>query len=526
MTAKFKFPKVMCTQHPDSVSRYISTQEELNEATEAVRKYGCDEYMPDYEGKTTPYHQNVQIVSKLIETTDAIPGKDIFITPRAPSAAQENRFRQLMVMMSVAEANYAAFEYSDVPAISELVHPMTKTIQEIVEAQQHMIDVSELAKKEFSFEMEPPRIIPLIEDASGLLNAKSIVYDTILAYREQLNETIEKYRVFMGKSDSSLAFGHIASTLSCKYAITTLHELEADTGIGIGIIFEGGALPFRGHVTLRNSDNFFKEYCGVDTITLQSGLRYDHEEGDAEEFVRRAKDQLSGTPETFSDEEKEELINIIGIAGASYNREIRHLSSTISCIADFLPQNRDRLAHRGGTGYARDAPDVEGMLLLCREDIAKELKESMPPGGMNLPRAIKFTGALYSIGLPPEVIGTGSAIAGIKEKLGEEACEQLITKYFPSLQSDLEFAFKYLDLNAAFRFLPDKLTDSFQKNIGILRDTFDLEIDCEPTYRVLLETAQSNLLYVMENSEASNEELTQLTQSTLSKMGKMRKSLG
>ncbi len=147
MSRKATYPKVMCTQHPDSASKYISTQEEPGEAIEAAVVFGCDEYMPDYEGKATPYHQNVQIVSKFIEETDLIPGKDIFITPRAPSAAQENRFRQLMVMMSIAEANYGAVEYSDVQAINEFVHPMTATVGEILDAQQHMVDVGELAKK-------------------------------------------------------------------------------------------------------------------------------------------------------------------------------------------------------------------------------------------------------------------------------------------------------------------------------------------------------------------------------------------
>ena len=97
MSSKTEFPKVMCTQHPDSASRYIATQEEPEEAIEAATVFGCDEYMPDYEGKATPYHQNVQIVSKLIEETNLVPGKDFFITPRAPSAVQENRFRQLML---------------------------------------------------------------------------------------------------------------------------------------------------------------------------------------------------------------------------------------------------------------------------------------------------------------------------------------------------------------------------------------------------------------------------------------------
>jgi len=82
MSRKATYPKVMCTQHPDSASKYVSTQEEPGEAIEAAVVFGCDEYMPDYEGKATPYHQNVQIVSKFIEETDLIPGKDSFLSLR------------------------------------------------------------------------------------------------------------------------------------------------------------------------------------------------------------------------------------------------------------------------------------------------------------------------------------------------------------------------------------------------------------------------------------------------------------
>lgn len=93
MSRKTVYPKVMCTQHPDSASKYISTQEEPGEALEAAVVFGCDEYMQDYEGKATPYHQNVQIMSEFVDKTDLVPGKDVFITPRAPSALQENRSR-------------------------------------------------------------------------------------------------------------------------------------------------------------------------------------------------------------------------------------------------------------------------------------------------------------------------------------------------------------------------------------------------------------------------------------------------
>ncbi len=526
MVSKIKFPKVMCTQHPDSVSRYISTQEEITEAFEAVTRYGCDEYMPDYEGKTTPYHQNVQIASKLIEETGCIPGKDVFITPRAPSAVHENRFRQLMVMMSVAEANYSACEYFDQQAISELVHPMTSNIREIIEAQQHMIDVTELARKEFSFEMEPPRIIPLIEDVPGLLNSKNIIANTILESQKQLEDTFEKSRVFIGKSDSALTFGHVASTLSCKYAISTLHELEKNTDTKVGIIFGGGALPFRGHVTPANADNFFEQYRGIDTLTLQAGLRYDHETGDAEKFVKLAKDKLSAQPDELSEDEKNELINIIAIFGARYNKAMKNVTPVINSISDFLPQQRDRLTRRGKTGYSRDAPDISFISSLCRNDIKNELERCMPSKDLDLPRAIKFTGAFYSIGLPPEIIGTGCAMVDVKEKLGENAYERLLTQYFPTLQSDLAFAFDYLNIDVASKFLPEDFIEYISRDIDILKEIFDLDNTCNPSYEILLEMLSPGVLLPDKESSDTDQELLQLTQSTLFKMGKMRKSLG
>lgn len=61
------FPKIMCTQNPDSVPRYIPIQENVHEAFEAALKYECDEYMYYHEGKVlSPDHDHdVNCRSKL-----------------------------------------------------------------------------------------------------------------------------------------------------------------------------------------------------------------------------------------------------------------------------------------------------------------------------------------------------------------------------------------------------------------------------------------------------------------------------
>jgi phosphoenolpyruvate carboxylase len=259
---------------------------------------------------------------------------------------------------------------------------------------------------------------------------------------------------------------------------------------------------------------------------LQSALRFDHEKGDAEKFVKYAKKEMSKFPDKLSDEEKTEIINIVGILGARYNRAIQHLSSTINNIADFLPQQRDRLMREGSTGYAREIPDVTCVSCLCNRDVGAELKASIPQENINLPRAIKFTGALYSIGIPPEIIGTGSGIVEVRDKLGEEVCERLLTKYFPSLQADLRFAFQYLDINTASRFIPATFHRSIRQEVDILRDIFDIQTQCEPSYRMLLEMVHPHLLCATDTGCIMDEDLLQLTRSILIKMGSIRRSLG
>jgi phosphoenolpyruvate carboxylase len=44
MSRRAFYPKVMCTIHPDSASKYIPMQEEPEEALEAAVTFGCEEY--------------------------------------------------------------------------------------------------------------------------------------------------------------------------------------------------------------------------------------------------------------------------------------------------------------------------------------------------------------------------------------------------------------------------------------------------------------------------------------------------
>jgi phosphoenolpyruvate carboxylase len=53
---------------------------------------------------------------------------------------------------------------------------------------------------------------------------------------------------------------------------------EEENGLNFFSIFGGGSLPFRGHITLENIENVLREFEGISTLTIQSGMRYDMEQ--------------------------------------------------------------------------------------------------------------------------------------------------------------------------------------------------------------------------------------------------------
>ena len=81
-----------------------------------------------------------------------------------------------------------------------------------------------------------------------------------------------------------------------------------------------------------------------------------------------------------------------------------------------LPKRRERVQHIGLFGYSR------GM------------------GKVTLPRAIGFTAALYSLGIPPEFIGTGR---GLKKTKKEDI--KIVEKHYLNFQKDIISAGRYLN---------------------------------------------------------------------------------
>ncbi|GFP27821.1 phosphoenolpyruvate carboxylase [Candidatus Hakubella thermalkaliphila] len=533
-----KVPSSMMTQHPDCASRYIAIQEEVEEAVFSLTPQplglGIEEAMVDFEGKLTPYHQTGQIVLGLLER-GIYPGVDVNITPRISNATEETVFKQLMALMSVIEANYDVFEVSKVPAITEVIHPMSKTPQEMVAVRRRIADVIALGEKEFGLMGDPNtvQLIPLVEEVPSLLSFADL-FTSYMRICQEERYRVDRIRYMVGRSDSALVYGHIPSVLANKIAIAEGHRIGELYGLEALPILGGGALPFRGHVTEENVVNLLEDFRGARTVTIQSALRYDHGYEKTRLLVNFFRQKLpQARPLSYTPEERKYLINVIAIFFLQYLKTFSKIFLLIGRVSDLIPKQRDRLVRKGPSGYARATADPQGLAELVTHDGLKDFLEMVRVDPYKeLPRAISFTGALYSLGIPPEFIGTGRGLRELRRIFGQNAVQELLG-YYPSLISDLTFAARFVDLQNASHFFREEVIEELQEDVKITAETLQLKIgpttETDSLYRTLMRSIQPFLSATLE----SNAERLPVVEDGFSfvteciiKMGKIRGSLG
>jgi len=529
-----RIPATMATQHPDSASTYVPVQKEPEEALDALKPvdrggFGIDEYMIDFEGKMTPYLQPSEIALRLV-SEGLEPGKDVFVTPRIPSVTQETVFRQLMALMSIMEAIYRVHNLIQEPHIVEVIHPMSESSGELLETRRRILGVVSLTNMEFNIAIQPGwiHLIPLVEAVPQLLTISNMVCDYVTGCRK-LGLQDQTLRVMLGRSDAALDYGHIASALAVKLAIADCYACAEALDMTIAPILGFGTLPFRGHASPANAGQLLKEFAGARTITIQSSLRYDSDRQETIRFVEKMKQGLQSDPVPVSTEKRREALLLIGMCTKEYLKTFYQIITPIKAISDLFPSQRDRLKRKGPVGYSRDVPKPAD-LAACIDDkpLSRELrrlqvKESLP----DLPRAITFTGALYSIGLPPEIIGTGR---GMHEADTRGLLDALLQEHCESIHTDLRFANRFVNLDIAKKFIPYAAFKQVSQDVHYLNEYLTVDAHSpDLLYTTLMETIAPSLQQLVSGKhELLVDEVTQLglIESCLLKMSQIRGALG
>lgn len=535
---KHIMPGTMMTQHPDSALRYVSIQDEPAEAVEALTPppggFGIDEVMIDFEGKLTPYHQTAQVVNGLFEA-GLVPGRDVFVTPRVASATKETTFKQLMALLSVVETNYLSLEMSSVPTVTEVILPMVENAEEVLQARRRIEHVMRLAHDEFGVDNDKNAItvIPILEEVPQLIGVRDLLRKYISLCRDEGFE-VSRLRYMIARSDPALSYGMVPAVLAGKLAISAGYELEKECGVMVAPILGAGSLPFRGHITPANIENILKEYGGVRTVTIQSGLRYDHPREQVLNMIRLLGERLRGTePSLYGQKECDLIQNIIGIFTRTYIEAFSHVIGTVCKISDLIPRQRDRLARKSKVGYARDVARPEKLAVHVKDAGVRDALLGLNLDGIvELPRAISFTAALYTIGYPPEFLGMGRGLREVITRYGHEGLDDLFA-YYPSLASDLRHAGRYLHFSNAKKFFSEASSSLLKEDIDEAMDILGLDMSAQTEgdelHRTLMEMQRPMIKqFIGDGREfiVKRDRETKLMNECILRMGAIRGSLG
>ena len=428
---KRRIPAIMATQHPDNASKpfwhndaFIDTQAEITEIRETFFGLNLDEYMWDWEGKFADEAILEKLLGKYVQDfTKKQIGKDVFITLRIPNIWEEKTFklaRAYTSVLSAAEFTKSLGLFS--PPVFELILPMTKSAEQLHHIQTTFKKTAELNQKIFGtsdFKDGYIHIIPLFESIDDLADCATILEEFLALHKKAFKKLPPFMRVFIARSDPALNAGFVPAVLACRIALREFYRIGEKYNIKMYPVIGTGSLPFRGGVNPENIKETLHQYEGVKTVTVQSAFRYDYPQEEVKKAVAYIKTQLkSPKPVKFDDQEFSELRKINKIFQNEYRHTIEQTIELINEMASYVPRRRERVQHIGLFGYNRGV------------------------GKMKLPRAITFTAAWYSLGIPPEFIGTGRALAKAKK----QNLLPLIEKHFFTLRHELNHAGKFLNL--------------------------------------------------------------------------------
>ncbi|MCV3742159.1 phosphoenolpyruvate carboxylase [Lentilactobacillus hilgardii] len=429
-----KIPNIMGTQHPDNAgvpffknhdNPFISAYREIDEAYENFSTLDADEYMWDWEGK----HADASVIDRLYsEHYDYFKkhqlGRDKFLTFRFPNIWEEKGYSLMQAMTTILSAEDFAKDLGfDERPLFEAILPMTQSADQLIEMEDKFSSLAHYKSKEFNTGHENSdtlQMIPLFEGFQSQLDAPEILEKFIEMYKKHFGRDIEYMRVFLAGSDSALSNGFLNSIIGNKLALSHLAKFEDKSGMPIYPIAGMGSTVFRGGLSPLMLDRYLEEFPGLKTATIQSAFRYDYPLDVVEPAIMKLREGLQQSKfQIIPEDDEKTLLEIAEKAAKEYHVTLDPLINDLQPVFDAFPKRRDRHQHVGIIGYSRDVD------------------------GYKMPRAITFTGALYSIGVPPEFIGVGRVLTKLSDKE-----LTVLRKYYHNIKADYEHVSHYFSKEA------------------------------------------------------------------------------
>lgn len=495
----------MATQHPDNAlhspfsnNRFVSTAEEIEECFKCFSELGVHEYMWDWEGKFV----DEAVIDRLYQKyTDFFRknqiGKDVFLTFRVPNIWEEVSHRLPRAFMNILSAEHAAKNFQfHTPPIFEIILPMTTSSDQLVYLQEKFTQIQKATENIFEMKSEIPHIdvIPLFETMDAMFNAKQVLQDYVAYLKKEQKFTPEYLRVFIARSDPAMNTGLIPAMICCKSVIHQCRRFMEETGMKVYPWIGAGSLPFRGGVNPDNIEAVIDEYQGIYSLTIQSAFRSDYSIDKVKQAIAELNIRIPQTWKKYQpidDAEMEKLQKFAESVIEPFQTTIENIAGYINRVAEKLPNHRERVQHVGLFGYSRGV------------------------GKVKLPRAIKFCGAFYSLGVPAEFIGTGRVLKMAKE----QGMLPLLESCYKGLRADLIHAGHYLNKeNLDLLAQEDSSWEVVKEDIRLVEEYLKIELGPTKVHHMLHRNFTSNIFYKMSLEQDYSEDVL--------KAAEIRRSLG
>lgn len=527
-------PITMATQHPDNAGTpwwcqdpFIPTQDEIDELLLLFQTLPIDEYMWDWEGKYVDEAVGEKLFGRAAAFFREHPlGEDFYLTYRIPAFWNDGRMHRMAraFMNILSLADFARDIQLVRPPVTEMFLPLVtsamqplavrKAFREVASYHRVVFHVDERRGEELLRHVE---VTPLIEDVDSLFTIDAIVkpyWEALLSERPEMRERGQ--RVFLARSDPALNSGLVPAVLAVKVALNLCHEVGESLQLPVFPILGTGSLPFRGSVNPSYVETFLAQYAGTRTYSIQSAFRYDYPLEDVRTALMRIRTEA---PERevvrIGPQERRRLRSLADLFEGVWKPTIEALAPLINYIAEYVPARRERLLHIGLFGYSRGV------------------------GSVKLPRAIPFTAALYSIGVPPEIIGMGRGLRGVRFR--EEL--SLLDSYYPALREDLKHAGKYLNRenlsilaregwpagrslgegrSHAGTSVPASIFQGVQEDVALIEEILGVTLSPEKSHHLIHRNLTSTIYQWLRSSTTD----PAILQRDIVEAGKIRRSLG
>ncbi|MDP3965416.1 MAG: phosphoenolpyruvate carboxylase, partial [bacterium] len=303
----------------------------------------------------------------------------------------------------------------------EVILPMTERAEQLMYIQKSFRKLAQFKSKTFDYRENSNtdylELIPLVEGVEDQIRIGKLLSEYVDMHEKFFRRKPLYIRPFLARSDPALLSGFIPNILANKIALSEIHKFGKEKKVRMYPIIGAGSLVFRGGLSPARVKEFAEEYGGVRTATVQSAFRYDYPLVQVKKALSYLNANLAKrNARTIARKDHEHLLNIIRIFSDTYRSTLDKLLQDMSPFFQAVPKRRERHQHIGLIAYKREM------------------------GKNTLPRAISFTAAWYSLGIPPEFIGLGRSLNSLNERERE-----ILKKYYTHLYSDVMEAGKYIN---------------------------------------------------------------------------------